>query len=959
MADNTTVLGVTGLPEPTTAFIGREAELSALGAALRGPRRLVTLVGPGGIGKTRLAVRAAARWQTPEVPWTRPVPTPRAAAAPAAPVFGPVFAPLANVTEPHLVPAAVLDAAAIGAHGGRPPINAVIDHVGDQPGLLILDNCEHLTEAAGHVVESLLEGCPELRVLATSREPLGLPGEAVWQVPPLPTRLDEPTGSAPDDVPPSDAARLFLDRAGDAGGPDACADAARAAVEHIVHELDGIPLAIELAAARGRVTSPCRIAADLERSVPAPVSGVGAPVPGAVGTPLPVGGDARHSTMRRSLDWSHALLTPEEAALFRRLSVFEGGWTLAAAEYVCVDGRMPPEALREHLMALIDKSLVDVAQHARETRYRMLTPIRQYAAEHHAAHQQVYGPDGAAARHRAWFLAVAERADDEMWAFDPDGRARLDQEAPNLRAALEHAAHAGHQDALRIGAALGSYWRVKGRYAEGVRVLGRVLDTTPDADHWARARVLAMRAMLVFWIGDLDSSMDDATSAIAMAERVGDERAHAHALNRVGTATMMMRPSAGQPLLERAVAVARDAGDVVALADAYSSLSTSYVWQDDYPRMAEIADRGEPAFRRSGFDAGRFWAIWGRSHQARLAGDLPAARELADQAAALAAGSDLLLGNAAVEARALVEVMAGDPHEARRAVLAELARSQGNVVRWGNGVLQLALAAAELALGNPATTHDIAAAVFRRERDGAGYLAWHAQELRMLAALAEGDAAAAVEQAGHLSCVAERLGNRRAQAVADRGLARAALLRGDLADAESYAHAALAAGVDNDWWVDTVDVLETLAVLAARRGRHDRAVRLFSGVRAARVERSLVRFPEEKTWWDVEFAESWAGVPDPRMHAVEPGSVTLRQLAEFAARGRGSRGRPVIGPESLTPMQLNVARLAARGFSNADIATELFIARGTVKSHLAHVFAKLGVGNRTELAALGLSEHRP
>ncbi|WP_436772866.1 helix-turn-helix transcriptional regulator [Yinghuangia sp. YIM S09857] len=937
MAENTTVLGVAGLPEPTTAFIGREAELSALGAALRGPRRLVTLVGPGGIGKTRLAVRAASRWQSPEAPWARPLPV-------ADEVFGPVFAPLANVTEPHLVPAAVLDAAAIGAHAGRPPINAVIDHVGDQPGLLILDNCEHLTEAAGHVVESLLEGCPELRVLATSREPLGVQGEAVWQVPPLPTRLET---VADPGAPPSDAARLFLDRSGDSVGAD-CPDASRDAVEHIVHELDGIPLAIELAAARGRVTSPCRIAADLGRSVLALISGG----PGA-------GGDARNSTMRRSLDWSHALLTAEEAALFRRLSVFEGGWTLPAAEHVCADGAMPPDALRDHLMALIDKSLVDVAQHARETRYRMLSPIRQYAAEHQAAHERAYGPDDAAARHRSWFLAVAERADEEMWAFDPDGQARLDQEAPNLRAALEHAVRAGHRDALRFGAALGSYWRVKGRYAEGVRVLGRVLETAPDADHWSRARVLAMRAMLVFWRGDLEHAMDDATSAVAMAERVGDQRAHAHALNRIGTATMMMRPSAGQPLLERAVAVAREAGDMVALADAYSSLSTSFVWQDDYPGMAEVADLAEPVFRRSGFDAGRFWAIWGRSHGARLAGDLETARELADQGLALADGSDVLLGNAAVEGRAVVDIMTGEAQRARQAVLAELARSQGNAVRWGSGVLQLALAAAELALGNPDTAHDVAAALFRREREGAGYLAWHAQELRMLAALAEGDAAAAAEHAGLVSGLAERLGNRRAQAVAERGLARAALLRGDLAGAEAYAHTALTAGVDNGWWVDTMDVLETLAVLAARRGRHDRAVRLFSGVRAARVERGLVRFPEEKTWWDAQFAEAWTTAPDPRMQAVEPGAVTLRQLAEFAARGRGSRGRPVIGPESLTPMQLNVARLAARGFTNADIAAELFIARGTVKSHLAHVFAKLGVGNRTELAALGLSEHRP
>lgn len=950
--DFTTVLGVAELPEPTTAFIGRESELSALDTALRGPRRLVTLVGPGGIGKTRLAVRAAARWQAPEAlqPEASSPGASRLVASQGGRRIAPVFAALANVTEPHLVPAAVLDAAAIGAHAGRPPINAVIDHVGDRTGLLILDNCEHLTEAAGHVVESLLEGCPELRVLATSREPLGVQGEAVWQVPPLPTKLDVLTGR--DDVVPSDAARLFLDRAGDAGGVGTTyGDEARAAVEHIVHELDGIPLAIELAAAHVRVVSPTRIAQDLDRSVLALTSGVR-------GAPAAVGGDARHRTMRRSLDWSYALLTEDEAGLFRRLSVFEGGWTLPAAEYVCVDGTMTAESLRELLMALIDKSLVDVAQHARETRYRMLAPIRQYAAERRTAHELGHGPDGVAARHRAWFVTLAERADDEMWPFDAEGRARLDQDAPNLRAALENAARDGHEDALRIGAALGSYWRVKGRFAEGVRVLGRVLEATEEADHWARARALAMRSMLTFWAGDLECSVDDATEAVAMAGRVGDERAHAHGLNRIGTAGMMMRPAAGQPLLERAVVVAREAGDLVALADAYSSLSTSYIWQDDYPRMAEIADEGDPVFRRSGFDAGRFWAIWGRSHQARLAGDLDTAREFADQGLALSGDADVLLGNAAVEARALVDIMAGEPEEARRAVLAELARSQGNVVRWGSGVLQLALAAAELALGDTTTAHDIAASLYRRECEGAGYLAWHAQELRMLAALAEGDAEGAVEQAGQLSRVAERLGNRRAQAVADRGLARAALLRGDLAEAESRCHAALAVGVANDWWVDTVDVLETLAVVAARRGRRDRAVRLFSGVRAARTERGIVRFPEERGWWDHEFAEAWAGVPEPRTHAVELGTVSLRQLAEFAARGRGSRGRPGSGPESLTPMQRNVAQLAARGCSNADIASELFIARGTVKSHLAHVFAKLGVGNRTELAALGIFERQ-
>lgn len=931
MSERRNTAGRDPLPEPATGFIGREAELSALGEALSGPRRLVTLVGPGGIGKTRLAVRAASAWQAPS---RRPD------------WFGPVFAPLAAVEEPQSVEAAVLDAAAIRPQSGRLPLNAMIDHVGERQGLLVLDNCEHLVEAAGDVVESLLEGCPGLRVLATSREPLGVPGEAVWQVPPLPTGAGKPgRGAKPDRDAKrhSDAARLFLDRAAAAGLADPLPADAHVAVEHIVHELDGMPLAIELAAARARTLSPSGIAEELDGWILA-----------AHDAERP----ARHRSMRRALDWSHQFLSPEEAVLFRRLSVFAGGWTLAAAEHVCGDAGVP--GVHERLLGLIDKSLVEVNHGPRGTRYRMLLPIRQYAAERLAADEPADAPDGPAARHRAWYLDYAERADRELLGFTDDGRADLDAEAPNVRAALDHACRAGSRDALRIAGALGSYWRAVGRYAEGARAVGHALAAAPDTDGPDRALALAMHGTLTFWMGDLAGAQRDSEAAEAMAVRVGDARARAHALARLGTVRMMMDPPIAQPLLARAVEAARAVDDLVALGDAMAGLSTSHVWQDDFPGMERVAAEGASLAGRVGYDAAVFWTLWGRAHKARLAADPEEARRLAQEAFEASDMSESLVRNAIVEPVALIHVMTGDAQEARRMVRAELDRSRDDGVRWGIEVLHHALGVAELALGNRAEARALGEQMWASERDGAGYLAWHGQEVLMLAALGDGDHAAARKHAELLGGVATRLGNRRAEGVARIGLARAALLAGntdaELADAETLAHAALAPSVAENWWVDAMSALEVLAVVAARRKRHDRAIRLFLGVVMARAERGLIRVPGDETWWDAEFRETLAGFDDPNALLAEGGIMPLAQLAEFTTRGRGTRGRPDFGPDSLTPMQLNVVRLAARGASNVDIAAELFIARGTVKTHLAQAFAKLGVHNRTELAALGLGD---
>ncbi|HSA48633.1 MAG TPA: LuxR C-terminal-related transcriptional regulator [Yinghuangia sp.] len=918
-----TVDGQSLLPRSSGKFVGRAAELDELAEVLRGSQRLVTLVGAGGIGKTRLAVCAAERWR----------------AAGEADAFGPVFVPLAAVTDAQLVESAILDAASLGRRLDPWPLRAVISHIDDREGLLVLDNCEHLVEAAGAVVESLLVGCPGLRLLVTSREPLGVTGEMVWQVPPLPTSLGKGDEAGPA---LSDAARLFLDRAVGPQAAEDLSDEMRTAVDRIVRKLDGIPLAMELAAARARTLSPTRICADLDRWAL---------------TTDDANRHERHRTMRRCLDWSHAMLTPAEATLFRRLSVFSGGWSLHAAEQVCGDASLPAAAVPEQLLALIDKSLVQVSHEGDEARYRMLWPVWQYAAEKLA--DLPTEQRSVVHRHRKWCVALAERADFEQWPLNRAKRARLDRELSNFRTGLENSSADGALDALRLTSALCLHWRITGRYAEGAQALAQALAAAPPKPHWATARALAGHAWMLYWQGDSQRAVRDAEAADAMARRVGDGRAQAQALSLLGAAAMLMDPPRAQPVLRRAAALAKEAGDPCSLGDASSSLSTSFFWQDDYPAAVECADAAEAVATEVGLHNVLFWNRWMHAHRAWVAGDLPSARRSIAEGQRLLCEFDPMLSHSACEVQALIDVMAGDAAPARASLLAEMERSRHVAVRWGTGFMTVALALAELALGDLASARAHAGRLYDREHGEAGYLAWRAQHVLMLAALSEGDTEAARRHAGLIREVAERLGNRRAKTVAQAGTAHAALLDGDLDVAEVCAHDALAAAGRNQWWLEGLTALELLAVVAARRGRHDRAVHLFAGVAAAREERGLVRVPTDDAWWSREMSAACDRVADPELRLAAGRAMPLPELADFAARGRGPRGRPGHGPRSLTPMQLNVAKLAAAGLSNADIALRLFIAPGTVKSHLATVFTKLDIHSRTQLAALDLPAPRP
>ncbi|MGY1602105.1 BTAD domain-containing putative transcriptional regulator [Geodermatophilus sp. SYSU D00815] len=451
------------LPRPLTAFVGRERELDDLGRALA-TQRLVTLVGPGGSGKTRLALEAARR---------------RAAEVPAA------FVELAGVAEPALVAPQIATALGVNLTTGD-AVAAVVAALQGRPSLLVLDNCEHVVDAAAEIAAALLARCPDLRVLATSRQPLGLLGEAVVPCGPM------AAGDAD-----SDAARLFLDRARLAA-PHLAAPSAEdlALVTTVCAELDGLPLAVELAAACLTTLPLAEVAARVDDRF--------ALLSGGWRTAPP-----HQRTLAATVQWSVDLLDERQLAVFRAVSVFAGSFSADAVEAVAgPDGGGTLDALR----ALAAQSLVEV-EHARG-RYRMLETLRQYADSVLGDEERHLLRD----RHAAFMADLAERLEPTLRRRDSAlNWRRLDDEQPNLRAAMAHALAAGRGTvALRIAGSLGWWWYRRGYVAEGRQWLADALKAAPDAPVPVRMQALLGDALLAYLTGDVPSIWDRTNEIIAI-----------------------------------------------------------------------------------------------------------------------------------------------------------------------------------------------------------------------------------------------------------------------------------------------------------------------------------------------------------------------------------------------------------------------------------------------------------
>ncbi|WP_406859112.1 LuxR C-terminal-related transcriptional regulator [Streptomyces sp. HUAS MG47] len=480
------------LPAERTSFVGRAGELVRVADALT-ENRLVTLVGPGGVGKSRTALRAAAALagRYPDGVWV---------------------AELSALRDPALVPATLASALGLPEQPGMRPLDAIVAHLRDRRLLIVLDTCEHLLDACAPLCDALLGEAAEVRFLATSRQPLDAPGERC--VPIAPLARDE-------------AVELFVDRAAAAVPGYTAGDADRGLLTALAERLDGIPLALELAAVRLRAVPLAELVHRLDDCFDVLIAGRRT-------------APARHQTLRTAIDWSYDLCTPAERLLWARLSVFAGSFGLAAAEEICAGPELPPGALLEALIGLVDKSVVSRTGEDGE-RYRLLDTLRAYGAERLAATGDA---DALAARHFAHCQALAA----EFWdGLVSPRQAELHRavraETADVRAALRYAYTTGGRaaDGLLLATRLTPYWRAAGTLSEGRYWMDQGLELVPD-DGPERAWALLLGGVAAVWAGDLEDAPPRFLAARASAARCGEERVAMFAEPYIGA----MRAFAGE-----------------------------------------------------------------------------------------------------------------------------------------------------------------------------------------------------------------------------------------------------------------------------------------------------------------------------------------------------------------------------------------------------------------------------
>jgi predicted ATPase/DNA-binding CsgD family transcriptional regulator len=585
---------LTNLPAQASSFIGRETELATV-RRLVGGSRLVTLTGVGGAGKTRLGVEVAAGFLDGigDGVW---------------------FADLAPLGDPDLVAVTVADVLGVRQEPGRPVLDTVVAAVGGRSLLVLLDNCEHLIGACAKVADALLQGCPNLALLATSREPLGIGGEYVYRVPSLGLPADGDDGDA---IWACEAVRLLADRAAAQGVPLGGDEETTAVAGRICRRLDGIPLAIELAAARLRVMPAGELEARLDERFALLTGGSRAGLP-------------RQQTLRAMVEWSWELLSPDEQAVLARLSAFAAGFGLAAAEAVAAGEDVPPGEVAGHVGALVDKSLVQFGDTGTGPgRYRLLETVRQYAA----GQLDALGPAAAGAAriaHRDYYLVLAEAAAPQLVAADQARWLdRLDAELGNLRAAIAFSlTQPDPEPGLRLAASLREFWRARGHAAEGAGVLRLLLDA-PGAQQatLVRARALTVVANLLQQTGGYAIADRYCQEALAIARAAGDEYLVADLLHeRAWVLVRQGQPGEALPLIESGLAGARALGELHLTGRLLSVRASATNVQGDHAGAARDAAEALRISRQSGdrLQAGRLLSNLG--YYELSAGDLDAAR---------------------------------------------------------------------------------------------------------------------------------------------------------------------------------------------------------------------------------------------------------------------------------------------------------------------------------------------
>ncbi|HXY93622.1 MAG TPA: LuxR C-terminal-related transcriptional regulator [Acidimicrobiia bacterium] len=903
------------LPRATSPLIGRDAELTTLVGEVE-DRRLVTLVGAGGCGKTRLALEVA----------TRRVERYR---------DGVCWVDLARVTDRDRVDDAAANALALASSSASSPRTAVLTRLARSSTLLVLDNCEHVLDVASDLVGHVLEQCRDVDVLVTSREPLGLHDEVVRRVPslelPASNELDDVLGSAAGDLLVERIRRgdpLFMPRAEDG-----------VALEAICHQLDGIPLALELAAARVRTMPLATLAARLNERFGL-LTGGGRNV-------LP-----RQRTLEASVSWSYELLDEHERSVFRRLSIFAGGFTLEAAQAVAGDDHGAPGALPAVMERLVDRSMLEVTRDRGGDRYAMLETLRQFGRERLL---EEVGGTPVRDRHLAWFAAFAESR--AAGLRGPDSEACLhaiEQELPNLRLAIQWALDTSHgDDACTIVAPLAQFWMWSGRSREAwdwFDAIDRVGSSVSDR---RRLDVLVARTSIAAPHGR-EEFVADCTAGLELAGSLGDGVAEGWLLTLWGTHLFHRGHLDGREVVETGGRILREAGDRIGalLAEEYRASCDQSLARSDLalPRLLAIDDEvravGSPRLRAehlarlvvAEFGAANFDAVMeaaGERHA--ILGTVPDATTWAERYPAMV---DAIRGRADVALERLEHIFARCTRDGVQSVIPEIVCGIA-LALIPLGRTEEAVVLLEVLWNQPGVADRTAARFMVRQ--GLAH-----------AALADGRLELARGFAIELRDEALEWGSAFFEAEAERVLGILARHDGEHRVAEASSTKALEIVHGLGVHLFTAGTLEEIGGLEVDHGRPGIAATLFGAAAAVHEPAGIVVRPNgRQLLYEADLAAARAALSTEEFDAAwaTGKSMGLDAAVELACRGRGERGRPAFGWDSLTPTELRVATLAAQGLTNQQIADELVMGRETAKTHVARVLRKLDLVNRTQLAA--------
>lgn len=900
----------TNLPLDLSSLLGRDKELSEFRATL-GERRLVTLTGTGGAGKTRLAKKVARSvLENFE--------------------HGVWFIDLAGVSQPAGVAGAVSRLLNVLEETQVPLPETLARHLVNQEILLVLDNCEQVLDGCADFVEVLLTSAPKTKILTTSREPLHVSGEYVCQV--LPLSIE-------------DGIKLFHERAMQVSSSLSLDRTMEGTIEEIVKRLDGIPLAIELAAARLSIMNPSQILSGLDERF-------------ALLTGGPRDAMTHHKSMRASIAWSYDLMEPDEQRLAEQLCVLQG-FTLAAARSIGTDKSLSGANVLDLLQRLVDMSMLQVDRSGEEPRYRFLESVRHFLLQ---KLEDASALDAARERHLYHFVDFAESyAPRLVSGKGPELLSQIQAEFDNLESALTYAdSLADPGNLLRLLTALSAFYELRGQFQHGIRWFSRAIAKDPAPDVLL-ARALWGASHVCAYGGRMDLAFPKVLRALELAQELGDKWTEARALEIIGFAQSVSQPVLARESLLKCIAIGQQIGDGWAESHGKKMMTAAFMFSHDRdgakPVISDLVTCGEQ------FES-RYLLAWANAmtgYFARDSGDF----DEAEQALQLSIeNSDFVgdpgTGGFAMSWNSALKADLGQVDVAREELQNLMASATISGTFLAVPEAMFLLGSIEVAAGNPEEALNLIGTQVDDLRN-AGIPVW-SEQLALVSAAAHVALKQFTEACEHLDASekqAASLNNPLINGLSHFIRGRLALARNDIGDAEMHLHEALAIQFAAGLKPGQLRTLESIAEVQFEKEKFDDAARVLAVVGHERTKMRLVRGAAELADHQTlveKLAQAMGKMEYENIRATMV-DASLDEAIELISRMRGKRARPLTGWASLTPTERRVVTLATEGLTNPEIAERMFIARGTVKIHLSHIFEKLDVKSRTQLATKAVAEN--